>query len=447
MKPEKLLTRIQQQASASRARNYRLRYLQTRDPVTGLLNRQEFLAELERGVYNGESTALMLLELDNLQHEYPQLAPHALDHLLVKIAQMTGTLATSSLLSGRIGDYSLACIIGGKTCAEMKAMGRQLGNAISSQVFESGDHSVAIGCHIGIAMPRQRLEGGLPLLSLALKACAEARVTGMGNSRVTVRMLDVDVAGSGRNQEEAALLALLRDTASTTRLHLVYQPIASFKGNPVEKYEVLLRLHDTANQPVSPARFIALAESNGLMESIDRWVVKQVVTTMQRRAVSTRFFVKLSTGSLRDPGFVDFLKHCLENRNVSGERLVFELCAASVKGNIRDAVRCCEGLRRLDCGISLEHCEIGQDVVQLFSHVPVDYVKLGGNMIRNLGDDPGKVAHLKAFLKVTEKLNIQIIGGFVENSACLQVLWNSGVHLIQGNFLQEPDEALEFDFG
>jgi EAL domain-containing protein (putative c-di-GMP-specific phosphodiesterase class I) len=52
-----------------------------------------------------------------------------------------------------------------------------------------------------------------------------------------------------------------------------------------------------------------------------------------------------------------------------------------------------------------------------------------------------------AFMRQTEKLNILIIAGFVENAGCLQVLWNSGVHYIQGNFLQEPDETLGFDFG
>ena len=50
-------------------------------------------------------------------------------------------------------------------------------------------------------------------------------------------------------------------------------------------------------------------------------------------------------------------------------------------------------------------------------------------------------------MKQAENLNIQIIAGFVENADCLKVLWNNGVHYIQGNFLQEPDESLEFDFG
>lgn len=447
LKPEKLLARIEQRVRVSRMRNYRIRYLQARDPVTGLLNRQEFLAILERGVYEGESAALVLLELENLQHHYPQLAPHLLDSLLVIVASQAGMLAEHAELAGRIGDYTLAYIIRGKTSGEITELGRQVSYTVTSHLYDAGEHSIAIGCSIGIAIPRQRLEGGLPLLSSALKACQESHSTGTGKSRVAVSMLDPVVVSGSRNQEEAALLALLRDTSSMTRFHLVYQPIASLRGNDVEKYEVLLRLHDTGNQPVPPARFVPLAERHGLMGSIDRWVVEQVITTMQRRAISTRFFVKLSADSLGDPGFATFLKKSLKKHGVSGERLVFELNAASINGNIRNAVRFCEELRRHDCGVSLEHCEIGQNVAQLFDHIPADYVKLGGHIIRNLADDPDRQERLRAFIKQAEKLDIQIIAGFVENADCLQVLWNSGVHYIQGNFLQEPDETLEFDFG
>jgi EAL domain-containing protein (putative c-di-GMP-specific phosphodiesterase class I) len=101
----------------------------------------------------------------------------------------------------------------------------------------------------------------------------------------------------------------------------------------------------------------------------------------------------------------------------------------------------------LGCGVSIEHCDGDVDVARLYEHIPAAYVKLGGDMIRNLETDQGKQLQLLAVVQQSVEHDAEVIAGFVESSACLKLLWQSGVQYIQGNFLQEPDEVLAFDFG
>ena len=54
---------------------------------------------------------------------------------------------------------------------------------------------------------------------------------------------------------------------------------------------------------------------------------------------------------------------------------------------------------------------------------------------------------LVAVVQQSIEHDAEVIAGFVESAACLKLLWQSGVQYIQGNFLQEPDETLGFDFG
>jgi EAL domain-containing protein (putative c-di-GMP-specific phosphodiesterase class I) len=70
---------------------------------------------------------------------------------------------------------------------------------------------------------------------------------------------------------------VLEKAVENSRFSLVYQPIASLRGNSDEKYEVLLRLQDDNKGAVSPSRFVSLAEDHGLMIKIDRWVVEQTL--------------------------------------------------------------------------------------------------------------------------------------------------------------------------
>ncbi|MDX2477636.1 MAG: EAL domain-containing protein, partial [Gammaproteobacteria bacterium] len=441
---EAFILMIDRLICASKLRMHRLRQLQTSDPVTGLLNRQGFFQLIERGLSDDRYTAIVLVEFDNLQQRYPQLSPQQINRFLAMISRHLEKIVLTPTRSAHIGDYTFASMISGKTPDEARKLGLLLSHSLSSHIFDIEHHSLMVVCSIGIAIARSMQAEGMTLFTLATHACAEAQLA--GSNRVSVRSMEKTPAISTVKTDKETL-EMLQDAISSDRFRLVFQPIASLRGSAAEKYEVLLRLDFGKGGAIPPRLFIPLAEDNGLMESIDRWVVGRAIQVLQKHGHNSHFFVKVSSGTLRDPGFPQFLKDCLTRFGAAGERLVFEISAASLSEGIRYAADFTFQVGMLGCGVLIEHGDIRQDVAPVLEHIKASYVKLNGDVLKGIDDDLHAQNRLKIIIDHAEQKGAMTIAGFVEDAGCLQLLWKSGVHYIQGNFLQKPDESLDFEFG
>jgi len=443
-----LLDRIDSLARLARVRRSYSDHLQTCDVVTGLMNQPAFLQYLERRVIVADKpqqvTALLMIEAENIHQQHPQLSPQSTNQLMRMLASQLAALVGPARCVARTGDYTFGCLVAGRSDDEIRQLGNFLGHSLSSRILDVDGCSLTIGCNVGVAMTYHTIDSAMLLYFLAHKACDEARLD--VGTHVKVRVLEA-VGSRKKDQEEQQLLLLLEDAVRNSRFSLVYQPIASLRGNADEKYEVLLRLQDGNKGFISPSRFVTLADDHGLMKEIDRWVVEQAVQTLRQRGSRACFFVKVSSGTLTDSGFIDFLKETLEKNSVAGEQLVFGLSIASINAGIRQAAAFSRLVAGLNCAVSIEHCDADLDVARLCEHIPAAYVKLGGDMIRNLEVDHGRQLQLVAVVQQSIEHDAEVIAGFVESAACLKLLWQSGVQYIQGNFLQEPDAALGFDFG
>ena len=103
-------------------------------------------------------------------------------------------------------------------------------------------------------------------------------------------------------------------------------------------------------------------------------------------------------------------------------------------------------LQELHCKTALEHFGAGPNSFQLLKHLPVDFLKVDGSFIHNLATDNNNQAMVKSILDTASSMNKQCIAEYVQDAHSLAVLWQSGINYIQGNFLQEPTEALNYDF-
>ncbi|MGD8312304.1 MAG: EAL domain-containing protein [Gammaproteobacteria bacterium] len=444
MNARELVAHIGKRIDTARAGRKQQLYLQALDPDTGLLNRQGFVKALERGIAATDTMALVHLDLGNIQHQYPALDPHTMQELMVMVANQLEKLAEPAELAARTGDSAFTFLVSRKTQEEIRKLGKLLSQSIASRFFNVGQNSLVLGSDTGVAFTRSSLDNGMPLFLLALKACEEARRA--GSNRVSIRSLEA-ASGRGRDEQEHRVLELLREACSSGHFRLVFQPIVSLRGNTVEKYEVLLRLLDTDNEFIYPSRFVAVAERYGLMQSIDRWVVEQTISTLKKRGRGTRFFNKVSSSTLRDDEFVDFVQDCIAQHGISGEQLVFEISRSNITSGIDHVTRFADGIRPLGCGISVEHGDISKDIDPLLEHLPASYVKLDGSVVKDLCKNPDRQEHLATMVRQAEQHDVRVIAACIESANCLQVLWQSGVHYIQGNFLQEPAAELDFDFG
>jgi EAL domain-containing protein (putative c-di-GMP-specific phosphodiesterase class I)/GGDEF domain-containing protein/DNA-binding response OmpR family regulator len=437
-------SRLEQLVLTARNRRNRVHYLRNYDQLTGFLNRDGFLAHLDRGFRGDDEAAVLVLQLEDLNSHAFCLSPRMQNELVFEVSGLLSRSLPSTIVHARFADYGFAFFCNGVPRQELERLGQEVCHDICMRMFDVGDSSITVGCNMGIAVAGNPSRDGLPLFLLAVQACNEAVKS--DKHHVCIQSLEPE-PGSTQSADDRELAAYLQYAVDENLFRLAYQPIASLHGNGIEKYEVLLRLQDRSGGVVPPARIMPVAEKNQLMHSIDRWVIENAVDVIKARDNGTSLFVKISSGSIHAAGFSSWLDRLVDECGLSANRLVFEICDANIRAGLKQSSVFANHVRQLGCGIALEHNDINRDLEVLLEHVPANYVKINRIELNEIAADRELQLRLETVIALCEAHRARVITGFVENASDLQLLWKCGVHYIQGNFLQEPNEMLDFDFG
>lgn len=439
-------------ARVQRARELlnRVQYFQQKDPLTGFLNQRVFAVRagslFDELAAAGRDASLLFIEMDQYRNLRDRLGLSSADLLLSDFAAVVArTLRKRVLLSARVGEASFAVLLADLPARDAEAAAARLCRAVSEETYQLQDQTLSLTASVGVAPLLPAHAGVEDWLRAAIAACDAAHAE--GGNRVVLPPEEEDARAQEQAHERCA--AELRAALASDRLECVFQPIASLKGEVVEQYDVLLRLRDREGREVLPARFLPVAEKEGLCGRIDAWVLRTVLDLLAQRQAGghrSRFFVKLTPAALRDTGFADWLARELRERNVRPAGLVLEFPEQLLELALEDAVRLFGQLRRLGCGTAIEHFGRSIGSGSLLARLPVDYVKIDGGFLENLADTPANRDTIRSIQAQAAAQGALVIASFVEDPTALALLWQLGVHLIQGNFLQQPDPALNFDF-
>jgi EAL domain-containing protein (putative c-di-GMP-specific phosphodiesterase class I) len=241
----------------------------------------------------------------------------------------------------------------------------------------------------------------------------------------------------------------IQQAIETGGFNLVYQPIVSLQGDHKEKYEVFVRMLGEAGEAILPGQFLASAEQSGQIVEIDRWVIRKAIEVLAKRrkdGIETQFFVKLSGQTLSNPELAIWINELLKTHSLAANSLVFEIAEQAAQQNLKNAKSFIKAMQQINCTTALEHFGSGPNSFQLLKHLPVNYLKIDGSFIHNLASEPDNQAVVKSIVEMAHSMDKQCIAEFVQDAHSLAVLWQSGVHYIQGYFLQEPDTSLSYDF-
>lgn len=445
IKPAQLVAAIGSRVGRARSLRQRLQWLSQRDALTGLLNRHALRARLDRRLLEWQRqeappATLLYIEPDSFRALRDRLGMAAADLLLVDLAVWLKDRLSVAADLAHLGE---ACFCALFECDATEARDRaaQLCQAAGETTFGIGPESVSVTLSIGVATPQMRFSSGEDWLGAAALACDNARDAGGGRVELQ-REAAINVAD---HEQHARYAQLLCEALRTDGFYCVYQPIMSLQGQPVERYDVLLRMRDSDARELNVERMFAVAKMEGLQTAVDRWVIEHVLAVLQRRVAAgdaTVFFIKLSAGSLGDPAAGAWIAQRVGEAQIDTRQLVFEFTEADVAAAVLSAGRLFARLHGLGCGIALEHFGASAGTARVVGRLPVDYVKIDASLIRR----PQEWQRIRALLEHSSAAGVQVIAGFVEDAASLAALWQWGVQYIQGNFLQEPAAALDFDF-
>jgi EAL domain-containing protein (putative c-di-GMP-specific phosphodiesterase class I) len=253
------------------------------------------------------------------------------------------------------------------------------------------------------------------------------------------------------SNDAETLLGEIGDAIKYDKFQLLFQPIASLRGVPEEQFQVLLRLRSDNGRIHTAAALIPAAESSGLINNVDRWVLSRCLAVVQERqrqneARPVRLFVNQSIEGMLDGQRPSWLKQQLDARRVPGEQLVLTFRFADVLARLRQAGSFCQEVRQIGPRIALSGFEASMASYQLLQHVPLDFLVLSPKYVGAEGQSAKMRQELRQLIGYAKERDLRVVAPLVEDAQTAAALWSSGVDFIQGNFVQQATHDLEFDF-
>jgi EAL domain-containing protein (putative c-di-GMP-specific phosphodiesterase class I) len=223
---------------------------------------------------------------------------------------------------------------------------------------------------------------------------------------------------------------------------LVSQPIVNLKSGEVTQHEVLVRMRDEGGGLVKPAAFLATAERFGLVGGIDRWVTQQAVRLIAAHNKEGRELtleVNLSGMTMGDARFPEEVRRQLTSSGIDPASLIFEVTETAAVADIEQARLFAQSLANVGCRFALDDFGSGYASFYYLKHLPISYLKIDGEFIRELPGSPTDQLIVRALVQVCEGLGIKTIAEFVTDQQIMDMVRDLGVDFAQGYHLGKPE--------
>ncbi len=275
------------------------------------------------------------------------------------------------------------------------------------------------------------------ILPVAYSAAPLMRGDSVSGVVVVFRDTSLEEAEKERARRELDTLAWvgrIRDALDQDRLRLYSQPIIPLTGGAPSQ-ELLLRMLGPNGEVIAPGSFLPAAEKYGQIGEIDRWVIGEAV---QLAATGTRVEVNLSAASIGDLDLLNRIERQLRDAGADPSNLVFEITETALMEDQEAGTVFTEGLASIGCQIALDDFGTGFGCFTYLKTVPVDYLKIDVDFVRDLNTNPANRHLVKAIVGLAEGFGCKTIAEGVEDAATQSLLASYGVDFAQGFHIGRP---------
>jgi PAS domain S-box-containing protein len=230
---------------------------------------------------------------------------------------------------------------------------------------------------------------------------------------------------------------LIYSALAQRRLVLFGQPIMSLKSLQPVATELLIRMRRTprAQELIEPAAFLPDAERFGLIGVIDEWVAEHAI---KFAAAGHRVTVNLSAKTVSDSAQVNLIRSAVLANEGAAENLIFEITETAVADNLDAARTFAIRMRQLGCAIALDDFGVGHGTFTYLRRLPIDYLKIDREFVRDLLSDDESRQVIEAIVGVADQFDVLTIAEGVEDQATLDAVRRMGVDYAQGYWTGRP---------
>lgn len=409
------------------------------DSLTGLANRAQLLEHLDGALEAHRDVAVLFLDLDGFKGVNDRLGHDAGDLLLKIVAKrLTNVVDDGGLVARLGGDEFTVLLVGAGAHATAPSIARDIKASFVDPIRIDGDTAV-VGTSIGMALSDGRADAG-ELLRRADVAMYHAKhVAGPGAPFVEYdRQLDAN--DLRRADLTNSLLSALGDGS----IRLVYQPIVHVDGMAhVAGMEALVRWEHPRYGPVSPEEIVELAAKAGLLDGVNRWIVRRAARDLGRLVAEhglTDLFmtVNLSPDELASPQTVSHVREAIDETGIDPDRFFLEISERLVDPDAPAASATMEALLALGTQLLLDDFGEGHTSLAFLHRLPVTGIKIDRKLVlQSIGSERERII-VESIVELSDRLGLAVIAEGVETAQHLHSIVGMGCVVVQGYYLHRP---------
>jgi len=443
--------RLEQSLSELSRLKEQLRHQAYHDSLTGLPNRAFFTEQVDARLAKsaaqpgGEIPVVLFLDLDDFKVVNDTLGHSSGDRLLVLVAERVAGCIRTGDMAARLGGDEFAILL-----EDRPDLSRAIGVATRiidalQAPFAMQENEIVVGGSIGIAVGREPEERAHDLLRKADMAMYTAKSA--GKRRLAVFDPTVHASIVARHE----LSSELARSIARAELAVHYQPIVDLASLRLIGVEALVRWNHPVHGLVPPEEFVRLAEENGTILELGRWVVieacQQIVhwkhAGILRDPISLA--LNLSPIQLQQTGFVEDIEGILQRTGFDPAELIVEMTETAMFRDSQATIAKLESLRERGVRIAVDDFGTGYSSLGYLRRFPVDILKIAREFVVPASSEPEAWAFAHAIVALGRTLGLTIVAEGIEEPGQLERLRELGCQLGQGFLLGRPVSAADLE--
>lgn len=382
------------------------------DFLTELPNRRNFEQKVREAIEQTstkyDSFAVMFIDLDRFKNVNDSMGHEVGDRLLVAVGERLQKLVCSGAIVGRHGGDEYVILLPSIKATEAENVAKRIIEGLSN-AFYIISSEVFISPSIGISIYPEDGKDYNALIRNADLAMFLSKEKSANNYRFFTADLQREFV------EKTMLETELRKAQNKNQFDLHYQPQIDLKSGELKGVEALIRWHHPTEGTISPARFIPIAEENGLIVPIGQWVLEtaclQAKEWQNNGFTPVQISVNVSIHQFKQRYFVEQVKETLMKTGLEPQYLNLEI-TESVTSDVQNCEMVFRQLREVGINVSIDDFGTGYSSLSYLSKFPITHLKIDQAFVQDLSRSNRAI--IKTIISLAKNLDISVVAEGVE---------------------------------